>query len=1174
MPSRYTVRAIITSVFLFASVESRLLAGISVDINPPSASVTSGQDARFTARVLGAHNGGVNWTITPPIGLMSNGYYVAPSVISAPQTVTLTAYSLEDPTQTGSAIISLMPSSSVTLALLSVLPSFAVLQAGSTLSFKVLENGSPTQSVTWSLKPVVGTIGSDGVYRAPASITSPQTVLVTAMSMSSGQQAVGTLSLLPSGVQAPTSPTVGISVDVMPTSASLAAGDSARFIARVLGAHNGGVTWSYSPQVGTMSNGYYLAPSTIPYSQTVILTASSLEDPSKTASVPILLLGSNGAAPTQPSIGSPASTNTVGQPPVSVQLSPSSTFMSAGKNQQFSATVNGSLNTAVTWSLVPQVGSVVNGLYTAPALLNAQANVTIMATSVADPTKTASAAITLQPATPVSVTLSPSSTSLTRGQSIQFSAAVSGSTSGVVWSLSPAVGSLINGFYTAPATLTTQQTVTVKATSAADPTKSASATVTLVPMAIVLSPSSISLSAGGSSHFSATVSGSLNTGVSWSITPNVGSIINGLYTAPTTISTAQAITLTATSLADPTLSARAAISLTPTSTAPLTVFPAQVSLAASQTQQFSASGGSGGIGGSGPVNAQWSISPTLGSISSTGLYTAPASISTQQNVVVTALSSGVAATATVTLTTTPSAPPPNNTTSQSQIMLPLEVIGANGTTVSTSFDIASGTNVSGSLTLTMQIHGLRFDLQASVQVNNSAWLPISSSTVSLLGLANAYGGIGGGFHTLDMTMSLPQGVLKTGTNNIVFRFNQTDGRVSGYRVLGFNIQNANGTQFIPASRFAWTDPNSWQPPSSASSDVAAGQSLWRTAQLTAPTTTGTKSLRARCMDCHAQDGRDLKYFNYSNTSIRARSVFHGLTAQQGDQIASYIRTLNVPNPGRPWNPPFQPGPGLDSQPVENWSAGAGLSAVLPSDAAMVPLVSPTLSSADFNPNGYANAREIAVAFQFPDWNSWLPGIHPLDAWPTLFPASPPNVDYAAIRTALAPAPSSASRYGGAKDRIGMWTTDRAVFMGGLTPTSNSSPAWANPDTANALYSFAQWQDVKTWEVNQEFGLEGMAQVVFGATIGDTRMVHEHAVFHCPQPLEDSRRHAGHFEWIQENVYLFELCLVLPANGTERFQQEAAMRFVSPRLGILLPVNHGSVGNTIAPLRPGPCSYRS
>ena len=65
-------------------------------------------------------------------------------------------------------------------------------------------------------------------------------------------------------------------------------------------------------------------------------------------------------------------------------------------------------------------------------------------------------------------------------------------------------------------------------------------------------------------------------------------------------------------------------------------------------------------------------------------------------------------------------------------------------------------------------------------------------------------------------------------------------------------------------------------------------------------------------------GRDLKFFNYSNASIQSRSAFHGLTSQQGLDIAAYIRGISDTNaaPGpvcRPWNPPYQPGAGLDKQ---------------------------------------------------------------------------------------------------------------------------------------------------------------------------------------------------------------------------------------------------------------------
>jgi hypothetical protein len=73
--------------------------------------------------------------------------------------------------------------------------------------------------------------------------------------------------------------------------------------------------------------------------------------------------------------------------------------------------------------------------------------------------------------------------SLGASQTRQFTASVSGSSNTAVsWSVSPAVGSISSsGLYTAPASITSAQTVTVKATSAADSSKSATASVTLSP---------------------------------------------------------------------------------------------------------------------------------------------------------------------------------------------------------------------------------------------------------------------------------------------------------------------------------------------------------------------------------------------------------------------------------------------------------------------------------------------------------------------------------------------------------------------------------------------------------------------------------------------------------------------------------------------------------------------
>jgi hypothetical protein len=235
------------------------------------------------------------------------------------------------------------------------------------------------------------------------------------------------------------------------------------------------------------------------------------------------------------------------------------------------------------------------------------------------------------------------------------------------------------------------------------------------------------------------------------------------------------------------------------------------------------------------------------------------------------------------------------------------------------------------------------------------------------------------------------------------------------------------------------------------------------------------------MDCHAQDGRDLKYFNYSNNSIRTRSMFHGLTAQQGDQIASYIRTLNVANPGRPWNPPYQPGPGMDSRPVSDWAAGAGIDAVLDSDQQMLNAMFPSgIQDSFFSPNGNLNVRETPIAFQLPDWNQWLPGTHPMDAFGSAFVSNGYNTIYQTIRAGLHVLDPVA--YVAQKSNLDAWF---AAYYGLYNQEGN--PIWNNPTTGwtpatvDQMYSLPQWGMVKTWEMMNEFQLEGFPQSIFGPT---------------------------------------------------------------------------------------------
>jgi hypothetical protein len=74
--------------------------------------------------------------------------------------------------------------------------------------------------------------------------------------------------------------------------------------------------------------------------------------------------------------------------------------MVVNQSQPFAATVLNTTNTSVTWSMNPSLsGSALTtaGVYTAPVSFTAGQTVTITATSVADPTKSGSATVTLQP---------------------------------------------------------------------------------------------------------------------------------------------------------------------------------------------------------------------------------------------------------------------------------------------------------------------------------------------------------------------------------------------------------------------------------------------------------------------------------------------------------------------------------------------------------------------------------------------------------------------------------------------------------------------------------------------------------------------------------------------------------------------------------------------------------
>ncbi len=204
-----------------------------------------------------------------------------------------------------------------------------------------------------------------------------------------------------------------------------------------------------------------------------------------------------------------------------------------------------------------------------------------------------SSSSTVNPPPPTSkVTITPTTVTLSRGASQQFSATISGATDQTVyWEVNGTPGGstsqgLISegGVYIAPLTIPNPASVYVKAVDFADPTQSATATVTIqsgsaVSVAITGSGMPVTVPTYGSYAFTATVSGTTNTAVTWQVngvtggSATTGAISSqGIYSAPHSVPVSTApnndgqttdVIVTAISQADPTASDSAVVLITP-----------------------------------------------------------------------------------------------------------------------------------------------------------------------------------------------------------------------------------------------------------------------------------------------------------------------------------------------------------------------------------------------------------------------------------------------------------------------------------------------------------------------------------------------------------------------------------------------------------------------------------
>jgi hypothetical protein len=494
--------------------------------------------------VSGSANTAVTWSVNAvaggnaAIGTISGaGLYTAPQNLPSPAAVTVTATSNADASKSASAATTVL--SDVAVA---VTPNPAAVELGATQQFNAVVSGSgnPNPAVMWSVNgvaggnSVVGTVDATGRYTAPTILPSPATVSLVATSVADTAKSS----------TAVTSVTSNLTVAVM-GSLSVNTGASAQFAAVVTPAPMSnpdlGVVWSVDGVVGGNAfvgtidaSGMYTAPPVAPPAGNVTIAAASVADPAKLGMALVTVV-----------------------PFVSISISPSPAVGVALESMQaFTATVTGTRNQNVTWFVNGilggdqlTVGAIdSNGNYFAPVNMPAPGTViTVSATSQEDPTQSASTTVNLfSNLVVVATTLSGNSASVRAvGRRETICASIGGtSNQALEWRVDgvlngnavvgqilasatlpsacaqpgPAGSISVTMDYLAPTGLPASNPLPVRVTSVADPAQFAEVLITIVPAVVVsVTPANAAVAPGGSQQFAATVVGTPDLSVTWTL---------------------------------------------------------------------------------------------------------------------------------------------------------------------------------------------------------------------------------------------------------------------------------------------------------------------------------------------------------------------------------------------------------------------------------------------------------------------------------------------------------------------------------------------------------------------------------------------------------------------------------------------------------------------------------
>jgi hypothetical protein len=251
------------------------------------------------------------------------------------------------------------------------------------------------------------------------------------------------------------------------------------------------------------------------------------------------------------------------------------------------------------------------------------------------------------------VSLTPAKSTVAPGETVNLNLHYDApaTNAGLTWSLSCTqadCGSVTAaGMYTGPATVTAQMVVGIRATSKDRPTSSYYIELWVTgPIHVLLSPDwAVTLVTGTTQQFSATVN-SPDTAMIWQVNGSVGgnSTVGtistaGLYTAPAHVPNPDTVTVTAVAHADQTASASKQVTITPPPAVVVSIAPRDRTVATGATLQFTAT-----VQNTSDLAVQWQVNgvtggnSTVGTISTTGLFTAPIAVPSPAQETITAIS--------------------------------------------------------------------------------------------------------------------------------------------------------------------------------------------------------------------------------------------------------------------------------------------------------------------------------------------------------------------------------------------------------------------------------------------------------------------------------------------------------------------------------------------------------